>query len=105
MTSNLLRVEKTYCSYGDTVHYNNPPKIFLECEDSYMIDEEGVKYLDFQMAYSSANFGYKNRFFIEKLNEQLNTLPQIASEYLYPEKIILSQLINDSIELYRKVYK
>jgi len=98
INQNLLSLEKEYCSYGDTVHYNEPSKIFVECENSYMIDENHKKYLDFQMAYSAANFGYKNKFFIEKMQKQLNTLPQIASEYLHKEKILLAKEINDSIE-------
>lgn len=98
MVNDILKLEEKYCSYGDTVHYNEPPKIFVECENSYMIDEKGIKYLDFQMAYSSVNFGYKNEFFNEALKKQLYTLPQIASEYLHKDKIILSKLINDSIE-------
>ena len=98
MVNDILKLEEKYCSYGDTVHYNEPPKIFVECENSYMIDEKGIKYLDFQMAYSSVNFGYKNEFFNEALKKQLDTLPQIASEYLHKDKIILSKLINDSIE-------
>ena len=95
---NLEEIESKYCSYGDTIHYNNPPKIFVDCEDCYMIDENHTRYLDFQMAYSAVNFGYKNRFFNEKLKEQIDTLPQIASEYLHKDKIILSKMINDSIE-------
>jgi len=102
MVNDILKIEQEYCSYGDTVHYNNPPKIFVECENSYMFDEKGIRYLDFQMAYSSANFGYKNQFFNNALKEQLDTLPQIASEYLHKDKIILSKLINDSIENFTK---
>ena len=63
-----------------------------------MIDENKTKYLDFQMAYSAANFGYKNQFFNNELKKQIDTLPQIASEYLHKDKIILSKIINDSIE-------
>jgi 4-aminobutyrate aminotransferase/(S)-3-amino-2-methylpropionate transaminase len=60
----LLADEAKYCSFGDTVHYVNPPKIFENCEGSYLFDENGTPYLDLQMWYSAVNFGYKN----ERLN-------------------------------------
>jgi 4-aminobutyrate aminotransferase-like enzyme len=94
----LNNLESQYCSWGDTVHYNEPIKYFVGCEGSFMLDEKSVRYLDIQMAYSAANFGYKNRFFNNRLIEQLDTLPQIASEYLYDHKVLLSKRINDSIE-------
>ena len=34
----LLADEARYCSFGDTVHYAEPPKIFERCEGSYMYD-------------------------------------------------------------------
>jgi hypothetical protein len=30
--------EARYSSFGDTVHYVDPPKIFHRCEGSYMFD-------------------------------------------------------------------
>jgi hypothetical protein len=30
----LLEKDSRYCSYGDTVHYANPPKIFAGCDGS-----------------------------------------------------------------------
>ncbi|MCO6516113.1 MAG: hypothetical protein J6586_06365, partial [Snodgrassella sp.] len=38
----LLADEAKYCSFGDTVHYVNPPKIFDGCEGSYMYDKNGT---------------------------------------------------------------
>ena len=61
----LLALEASYCSHGDTVHYTNPPKIFERCEGSFLYDAEGRKYLDLQMWYSAVNFGYRN----ERLND------------------------------------
>ncbi len=72
----LLADEAKYCSFGDTVHYVNPPKIFSGCEGSYMYDEAGTPYLDLQMWYSAVNFGYKNKRLEQKMIEQLQTLPQ-----------------------------
>lgn len=36
----LLEKEARYCSYGDTVHYIEPPRIFSRCEGSYVWDTE-----------------------------------------------------------------
>ena len=60
-TAQLLADEAKYCSFGDTVHYVNPPKIFTGCEGSYMYDDAGTSYLDLQMWYSACNFGYSNK--------------------------------------------
>src|SRR5664279_5271789 len=57
----LLERDSRYCSYGDTVHYADPPKIFARCDGSYLFDQGGTPYLDLQMWYSAVNFGYKNR--------------------------------------------
>ena len=56
----LLEKEAKYCSYGDTVHYIEPPRIFSRCEGSYVWDTEDQAYLDLQMWYSAVNFGYAN---------------------------------------------
>jgi 4-aminobutyrate aminotransferase-like enzyme len=50
------------------------------------------------MAYSAVNFGYRNPFFLDAMKDQLETLPQIASEYLSSEKIHLSARICQSVE-------
>ena len=60
-TTELLELERKYCSFGDTVHYLDPPKVFVDCEGCYLYDEHGTPYLDLQMWYSAASFGYKNR--------------------------------------------
>ena len=60
-TEELLRKDSEYCSYGDTVHYADPPKIFSRCDGSYLFDDRGTPYLDLQMWYSAVNFGYANR--------------------------------------------
>ncbi len=91
----LLADEAKYCSFGDTVHYVNPPKIFDGCDGSYMFDAQGTPYLDLQMWYSAVNFGYKNKRLERTMIEQLQTLPQIASQYLHPTKIELAKFIAD----------
>lgn len=97
-TASLLADEARYCSFGDTVHYVNPPKIFTGCEGSYMFDNAGTPYLDLQMWYSAVNFGYRNRRLEEAMTKQLNTLPQIASQYLHPTKIELARVIAQDAE-------
>ena len=94
----LLKLESKYCSWGDTVHYTEKPHIFKKAEGNYLYDGNGVPYLDLQMWYSTANFGYKNPRLIEALKEQLDTLPQLACQYLHEEKIQLAAKIAQNIE-------
>ena len=89
----LLADEAEYCSFGDTVHYADPPKIFARCEGSYLFDSAGVPYLDLQMWYSAVNFGYANARLNAVMKHQLDTLPQLASQYLHPTKIELAKAI------------
>ena len=89
----LLKLEKLYCSHGDTVHYTDPPKIFERCEGSFIYDAAGREYLDLQMWYSAVNFGYANPRLNNALKRQIDRLPQIASQYLHREKIELAAMI------------
>ena len=98
MSAQLLADEAKYCSFGDTVHYVNPPKIFSGCDGSYMYDAEGTPYLDLQMWYSAVNFGYKNKRLEDVMKRQLETLPQVASQYLHREKVELAALIAQDAE-------
>lgn len=89
----LLSEESRYCSYGDTVHYARHPKIFSECEGSFLYDLEGKPYLDLQMWYSAVNLGYRNVRINNALKRQIDKLPQLACQYLHAEKIELSKEI------------
>jgi len=94
----LLKDEAKYCSYGDTVHYVNPPKIFDHCQGSFLYDAEDTPYLDLQMWYSAVNFGYANPRLDNALKAQIDRLPQLASQYLHPTKIELSKVIAQDME-------
>ncbi len=94
----LLEQEARYCSFGDTVHYVNPPKIFTGCDGSYMFDNDGTAFLDLQMWYSAVNFGYKNKRLDETLIRQIHELPQVASQYLHPTKIELAKFIAEDAQ-------
>lgn len=94
----LLALEAKYCSYGDTVHYSEPPKIFDGCEGSFLYDAEGRKFLDLQMWYSAVNFGYANKRLNDALKRQIDRLPQVASQYLHREKIELAAFIAQDAE-------
>ncbi len=96
--SELLADEARYCSFGDTVHYVEPPKIFERCEGSYLFDRRGVPYLDLQMWYSAVNFGYANKRLNDVMKRQLDILPQVASQYLHPTKIELSKAIAEDAQ-------
>lgn len=95
---NLLADEARYCSFGDTVHYVDPPKVFTGCDGSYLFDDDGKAYLDLQMWYSAVNFGYRNKRLDDALRNQLDTLPQVASQYLHPTKIELARFIAQDAE-------
>jgi 4-aminobutyrate aminotransferase/(S)-3-amino-2-methylpropionate transaminase len=92
-TEELLELERKHSSWGDTVHYLEPPKLFERAEGSYLYDREGTPYLDLQMWYSAASFGYGNRRLNGALTRQLNRLPQLASQYLHAERVELAAAI------------
>src|SRR5579864_4039718 len=89
----LLKLDALYCSQGDTVHYVEPLKLFEHCEGCYLYDAEGRAYLDLQMWYSAVNFGYRNPRLVKAAKNQLDRLPQLASQYLHREKIELAAMI------------
>ena len=100
MTSDeqVLQDEAKYCSFGDTVHYLEPPKIFARCEGSFLYDTEDKPYLDLQMWYSACNFGYANPRLNAALKRQIDTLPQLASQYVHKEKVELAKGIAQRVE-------
>ena len=89
--SKIRELDSKYCSYGDTVHYSNNPKIFRDCEGSFMFDSNDIPYLDLQMWYASCNLGYKNKKISDGVIEQISTMPQIASRFLYDYKVLLCE--------------
>jgi len=95
----LLKTESKYCSWGDTVHYAQELNIFKKAKGSFLYDSEGVEYLDLQMWYSAANFGYANKRLNAALKNQIDTLPQLACQYLHEEKIRLAAKIAQRNEL------
>ena len=97
----LHKLEQKYCSFGDTVHYTNEPKFFERCEGSFIYDSEGREFLDLQMWYSAVNFGYKNPRLNKAAHDQLDMLPQVASQYLHREKVELATKLAQRME---KVY-
>lgn len=94
----LLTEEAKYCSFGDTVHYIEPPKLFSRCEGSFLYDDENRPFLDLQMWYSAVNFGYGNARLNDAVKRQLDRLPQLASQYLHREKIELASAIAKRVE-------
>jgi 4-aminobutyrate aminotransferase/(S)-3-amino-2-methylpropionate transaminase len=94
----LLALENRVCSYGDTVHYAERPRIFGRCEGSYLYDLHGRRYLDLQMWYSAVNLGYANPAITAALQKQMASLPQLACQYLHREKIELAATICESVE-------
>lgn len=89
----LLELDEKYSSFGDTVHYNNPAKIFRDCEGCFVFDENHIRYLDVQMWHSACNFGYKNERINNAIINQIQTLPQIGAQFINESKILLSEKI------------
>jgi 4-aminobutyrate aminotransferase-like enzyme len=89
----LRELERKYCSWGDTVHYVEMPKFFARCEGNYLYDREGTPYLDLQMWYSAASFGYANPRLNRALKDQVDKLPQLACQYLHTERVELAAAI------------
>lgn len=89
----LLKLEGEYCSWGDTVHYSPDPNIFERAEGIYLYDMAGTEYLDLQMWYSAVNLGYNNKTIQDALKRQIDTLPQLACQYLHKEKILVAENI------------
>lgn len=94
----IKALDEKYCSWGDTVHYSTNPKVFRDCEGSFMYDSKDTPYLDLQMWYASCNFGYKNKQITNAVIEQIQTLPQITPKYLYDYKVLLAQKIANANE-------
>lgn len=94
----LLQDESKYCSYGDTVHYLEPAKFFTRCSGSFLYDNSDTPFLDLQMWYSAVNFGYANERLNEALKRQIDTLPQLASQYLHKEKVELAAMLCESVK-------
>ena len=92
----LLQLEGSVCSHGDTVHYAKHPKIFERCKGSYLYDLHGQPYLDLQMWYSAVNLGYSYPAVNKALKAQIDRLPQLACQYLHVEKIELSAILAQS---------
>lgn len=94
----LLGLEARYCSFGDTVHYLEPPKLFSRCLGSYLYDTKDRPYLDLQMWYSAVNFGYANPRLNAVLHTAIDTLPQLACQYLHSQKVELAALLAKHME-------
>lgn len=91
--SEIVNAHNEYCSWGDTVHYLKPARVFRNCEGSFLFDEKNTHFLDLQMWHSACNFGYKNQRLNNALKNQLDTLPQLNSQFVNPNKALLAEKI------------
>ncbi len=89
----IQELDNKYCSFGDTVHYSKNPKVFRNCEGSFMYDSNDRPFLDLQMWYASCNLGYKNKRVADAVIDQIDTMPQIASRFLYDYRVLLAEKI------------
>ena len=91
--SELLSIDKEYCTYGDKVHADPIPKIFRDCDGVFMYDSNDTPFLDLEMWFASCNLGYKNKRIRDAVVDQIDTLPQISSHFQYDYKVLLSEKI------------
>jgi 4-aminobutyrate aminotransferase/(S)-3-amino-2-methylpropionate transaminase len=94
----IVAIDTQYSSHGDTVHYNNPPKVFTKSEGSYVWDASGTPFLDLQMWYSACNFGYKNKRINDAMIDQMDTMPQLASQFLNEARALVAEKICKAME-------
>jgi 4-aminobutyrate aminotransferase-like enzyme len=94
----LQELEKAYCSQGDTSGKRSPKKFFTRALGSFLYDEDGTQYLDFQMFNSAANFGYQSELHLQAMERQLRTLPSLAGEFMHDKRVILSAKLAEHIE-------
>ena len=87
----IRELDDKYCSWGDTTHYSKTPKIFNRCTGTFMFDNNETPYLDLQMWYASCNLGYKNKTIEDAVINCINTMPQIASRFLFENKVLLDR--------------
>ena len=74
----LAIIDKEYCTYGDKIHADANPKVFRDCNGSFMYDSENTPFLDLEMWFASCNLGYKNKRIRDAVVNQIDTLPQIS---------------------------
>ena len=89
----LRETGKEYCSHGDKVYADPIPKVFKDCNGVFMYDSNNTPYLDLEMWFASCNLGYKNKRIRDAVVDQIDTLPQISSHFLYDYKVLLSEKI------------
>lgn len=86
----IIQLEKKYCSQGDTSGKHNPKKFFKKATGCFLFDEDNVPFLDMQMHNSACNFGYGQKDFLNTMNNTINTLPNLAGEFMNEERVKLS---------------
>jgi 4-aminobutyrate aminotransferase-like enzyme len=94
----VQELEQAYCSQGDTSGKRSPKKFFGRALGSFLYDEAGTQYLDFQMFNSAANFGYQSELHLQAMERQLRTLPSLAGEFMHDERVLLSAKLAEHIE-------
>lgn len=103
LDSEIIKLNNEYCSWGDTVHYLTPARVFRTCEGSFLYDENNMRFLDLQMWHSACNFGYKNQRLNNALKNQLDTLPQLSSQFVNNNKALLAEkLCNANIKRFNE---
>jgi 4-aminobutyrate aminotransferase-like enzyme len=92
------RREHRYCSQGDTASKRKPKRYFQGSVGHFLFDEQGRRYLDFQMFNSAANFGYRSPPHVATAERMINSIPCLSSEFVHDSRVDLAERIAVSLE-------
>jgi 4-aminobutyrate aminotransferase-like enzyme len=96
--SHLRHLDREFLSWSDGVHLQDRPIVASWAEGEVVHDLEGHSYIDTQMWHSACNFGYRNRAIDRALVAQVERLPQVSSDFLHPERLLLAKNVCDAIQ-------
>jgi len=96
--AHLRDLDREHLSWGDAVHLQDRPILASWAEGEVVHDLEGHRYIDTQMWHSACNFGYRNRAIERGLAAQLERLPQVSSDFLHSERLLLAKGVCDAIQ-------
>lgn len=99
----ITQLEKIYCSQGDTSGRHNPKKYFKKAQGCYLFDIDTIPFLDMQMHNSACNFGYGQKDFLDSVNKQLQSLPNLAGEFMHEARVEFSAKICKYMEKHYQV--
>ncbi len=84
--------QKCYCPAVSVSYSNSNPLMITSGFKSYLVDNEGTKYLDTRN--NVAHIGHQNPYLIQAVQEQVATL-NTNSRYLHPNAVLLAKRLTE----------